>query len=106
MQQNSFDDTIFLGEFSHLDKVRVRIFAVRVDDVSHPRCSSRSIRSIIVLIEQLNFAASDRNIHNTNSDLLRKVDNYRSTKIIGRAKASGAAAQRRDGRIPMTIRSA
>ena len=106
MQQDSFDDTRFLSQCSHLNQARIGISTVLHDDVRHPRGSRGSVRPIGVFLEQFDLAAGDRDIHNTNPDVCRKVGHQGPAKIVGRTKTGGAAAQGRDSRVPVTLCSA
>ena len=92
MQQNSLDDAVLLGQFSHVDKLLIGIAVVCLDDIGHPRRRRGSIRLVVLFIEQFNFAAGYRNIYDTNSDFFRKVGNQCSAKIIGGTKTGGTAA--------------
>ena len=106
MQQDSFDDTIFLSQFPHLHKVSIGISVVDIDNAGHPRGCRRSIRQIISFVEQFNFAAGYRDIDNAYLYVCGKLGNQRPAEIVGGAETGGVSAQWRDCRVPTPLFSA
>jgi len=105
VQQDAFDDPIVLGQLRHRDEMLVRIATVDADDVGHPPGRCRRIMLKRILLEQLDFAASNRNVHDANLDARRQVGNQCAAEIIRWAESCRGPAERRSGGIPVALRS-
>ena len=88
MQQYPLDNAIFLSQFCHVDKILIGISVVCLDYINHPRWSCCSICLVVILVEQFDFAAGNRDINNTDFDIFRQVGNHCSAKIISGAKTA------------------
>ena len=60
----------------------------------------------MVLVEQLDFTATDGHIDDAHPYLLREIGDQFTAKIIGGGKPGSAAAQGRNGGVPVSFCSA
>ena len=103
VQQDALDDARLLGQLPHLDQVRVGVPAVLLDDAGHPPRGRLGVRLVVRLVEQLDLAPGDRDVHDAHLDVLREVGDHRPAEVVGRAQAGRAPAQGGDGRVPVAL---
>ena len=105
MQEDTGNHSVLLGLPGEIDHIVVRIASVDLHDVLQPVRTGLAVFLSPVLHECIYLAACHGNVDDTHSVSLREVLKQGTAEIVGRGKTGVLAAERRDGRIPVALRT-
>ena len=100
VQQNAFNHaTLFLCDFSHINKTLIGVVVVCGEHSNHPLGTFFAISGNAVFHKCLDIATANGNVYHADTYVFGQVLNHCATKVVDRCKASVFAAERRNSRV-------
>ena len=104
VEDDSLDDTVFLGLLGHFNQATIRVAAIGVDSLGHPALLALGVASVLVLVEQLDAASCNSDHNDAHLDLGVRLFDHRAAEIVRGAEfCTLTVRKRRHGSRPFAL---